>query len=105
MSIVGNVLSSSLMEILNADEIVPGSSPSYQICKDIYLYHPLGKKMAESPVAMAQSQPREVTVQGAPDEVIEAYQREWARIGADRYIRNATTLARVYGIASIVMGC
>lgn len=104
MTIVGNVLSTSLMEILGADQIVPGAAPSYQICKDLYLYHPLGKKMTESPVAMAQSQAREVTVQGAPDEVIEAYQREWERLAADRYIRNTMTLARVYGLASIVMG-
>src|ERR1700743_886371 len=97
-------LGNSLQELLMADDIVPGASPSYQTCKSIYLYHPLGAKMAESPIAMAQFKPREVSVPGSPeDEVKEAFTREWERLGADRHIFDVGRLSRVYGIASVAM--
>lgn len=101
-------LSSTLMDMLLADAIVPGSPPSYQLCKKIFVEHPLGGKMAESPVKMAQSQEREITIADAPDDdLIEAFQREWkllGSIGADIIIRNLRTLSRVYGIASLAVG-
>lgn len=93
-----------LQSVLMAEDIQPGSDPSYQTCKTIYLYHPLGAKMADAPVAMAQSQPRKVTVQSAPDEVTKAFQAEWDRLEIDNLIKNVAGLARVYGIASIAMG-
>lgn len=104
--ITANPVGSELMCILNGDDIEPGSSPSYQLCKALYLYHPLGKKMAESPIAMAQSQPREIAMKGeAPDEVIEAFACEWERVAADSNIRNVKSLSRAYGISTIVLGC
>ena len=65
---VSNSLSTSLMQLLLTDEIVPGSSPSYEVCKTIYNYHPLGAKLAEYPVQLAQSQEREITIPGAPED-------------------------------------
>lgn len=105
---VGAGLSSSLLSILTADDIVPGSSASYQLCKTIFVYHPLGGKMAESPVKLAQCQEREFTIPGAPeDDLLEAFKREWrsiGSIGADLILRNHRTLSRVYGIASLAVG-
>lgn len=84
------------------DEIIPGAEPSYQICKEIYLYHPLGAKMAEAPIVMAQSQARDIAIPKSPeDRVRKAFTEEWTKIGADDYIKNTYRLARVYGIASI----
>ena len=102
-------LSSPLIDLLAAEEIVPGSAASYQTCKTILAYHPLGAKMAEAPINMAQSQPREIAVPGGPESrLIPAFQREWAAtangLGADELIKNTMKLARVYGIASIVVG-
>lgn len=106
LSITGGTegLSSGLSEILERD-FDPGTSPSYELCKLIYTNHPLGQKMAEAPVNMAQSQQRKVTVQGAPDEVVKEYVREWAAVEADAHIHNVGRLARVYGISSLVLGC
>ncbi len=105
---IGSGLSSALMDLLVADSIVPGSQPSYQLCKKIFVEHPLGGKMAESPVKLAQSQEREFTIPGAPeDDLIEAFQREWkvlGSVGADTIVRNVRTLSRVYGIASLGVG-
>lgn len=91
-----------LQQLLMTDEIVPGASPSYQICKTLYEFHPLGQKMAESPIALAQSQRREIVVPDSPeDRVVEAFNAEWSKIGADENIKNVMKLSRIYGIASI----
>lgn len=95
----------TLMRILMSDEIVPGSEPSYQLCKDILLYHPLGAKMAEAPIKMAQSQPRTITVQGAPPEVQKEFSDVWEKLRCEANILNLRRLARVYGVASLVIGC
>jgi len=90
--------------MLTAGDIQPGDEPSYQICKTIYSYHPLGAKLADFPIAMAQSQPRKITVPKGPEEaLVEAFETEWRRIGADRHIFNLARLARVYGVASIAL--
>ena len=96
--------STSLASILEGEDIQPGSIPSYQLCKDIYLYHPLGAKMTEGPIKLAQSQEREITIQDAPDEVKKAFTDQWMKLDADASILNLHTQARVYGIASIIMG-
>lgn len=105
VGISGSKLSTPLLEILMADEIQPGSEVSYQLAKTIYTHHPLGQKMAEAPITVAQSQDRKITVQNAPEEVPKDYLSEWERIGANDYIKNTGALSRVYGIASIVLGC
>ncbi|MHB8915874.1 MAG: anti-CBASS protein Acb1 family protein [Thiobacillus sp.] len=98
---------SSLMDLLLTDDIQPGSEPGYQTCKTIYVAHPLGGKMAESPIKLAQSQPRDITIEDAPEkELKEAFDAEWKSIGgsgADVVIRNTLTLSRVYGIASLAI--
>lgn len=86
------------------EEIVPGAPPSYQICKEIYLYHPLGQKVAETPIKMAQSLGREISVPGGPeDDCLEAFNKQWDDDGADNVICNFSTQARVYGISSFAL--
>jgi len=100
----GSSLTTPLQEMLQADEIVPGAAPSYQLCKTIYNYHPLGKKLVDSPIMMAQSQKREISIPDGPeDRVKEAFAKEWERIGADKHIANTMRLARIYGIASLAL--
>lgn len=98
-------LNGSLEKMLLGKDIQPGDDPSYQLVKDIYLYHPLGGKMVDSPITMAQSEPREITVQDAPEEVLQAFEKEWEALSADDHIANVTRLSRIYGIASIILGC
>ena len=97
-----------MLQMLTADDIVPGSSPSYELAKLVYSYHPLGAKMAEAPIEEAQSQERDITIPGGPEEdLIPAFQREWSSIGktgADEIIKGLMTLKRVYGIASLGVG-
>lgn len=106
---VQNAVPSQLMDLLTCDGIVPGAAPSYQICKAIYAYHPLGAKMAEAPIKRAQSQRRELKIPGAPEaDLVEAFEKEWERlgtVGADQLIRNQHALSRVYGIAATAVLC
>lgn len=101
----GSPLGTALMQILMADDIGPGAEPDYQLCKTIYTAHPLGMKMAESPINMAQSQVREITIQDAPVEVLRAYLKAWNELAADAHIHNVMSLSRIYGLSSIVLGC
>ena len=104
-SIVGpNSLSTPLMSLLMVDEIQPGSEPSYQICKTIYTDHPLGAKIADKPIQMAQSKPREIAVPGAPDSAVAEFQKAWKALQADHYISALHSTARIYGIATLAVG-
>ena len=113
--ILSGQIGSELMSILMAEAIVPGSPPSYQLCKNLFAYHPVGAKMAEAPINMAQSQAREISVAAPGEErLVAEYQREWARVGgvgsdgaqinADAIIKNVKAQSRIYGISSLVMG-
>lgn len=97
-------LGGSLQSLLMAQDIQPGSAPSYQLCKTLYSYHVLGAKLAEAPIKLAQSQERIITVPLSPEErVVEAFKREWKALNVNRHIFNTMRLARVYGIASVVV--
>lgn len=100
VSTTGNVFQT----IIGSKDILPGDDPSYQMCKLIFLYHPLGQKMADSPIKMAQAQRRVISVAGAPeDRVVKAFEAEWEALGCDRHIRNVARQARIYGISSLAV--
>lgn len=94
----------ALSQMLEGDDIEPGSDASYGLCKLIYLYHPLGAKMVDRPVKMAMYEPRTVQVQSpVRKQLADAFEREWKAIRADAYIANVARQARIYGVASISM--
>lgn len=104
IEIQGSGLGNSLTDLLTAPEIVPGDQPSYNLCKSVYLYHPLGAKMAESPIAMAMAQQREISIPKSPEErVRDQFLKQWSDDGCDENIFNTMVLARVYGIASLAI--
>ena len=105
LAITGTTTGSALTSVLMTDEIVPGSDASYEVCKLLYLYHPLGLKMAESPVTLAMSEPREITVPDGPEEaVVDQFMREWNALNMDEHIGNVMRTSRIYGIASLALG-
>lgn len=98
-------LSQGLRTILEADDIQPGDAASYETCKAIYAYHPLGVKMTESPVRLAQSQDREISIPGAPEEeLIEQFRATWREMEMDAALLNVRTQARIYGLAGLGYG-
>ena len=103
--VAGSQIGSQLMTLLNAEDLIPGAEPSYQLCKTIYAWHPVGKKMVDTPLAIAQSQERIISIAKGPEErVKEAFLRQWKEDKADRHILNTARLARIYGIGAIVLG-
>src|ERR1019366_3584596 len=104
ITVSSSSIPSALKEVLLCDEIDPGSDPSYTICKILYEYHPIGKKMVDAPIAMAQCQERIINIQKGPeDKVRKAFLDEWRELNADDYIANHVRLSRIYGIASIAI--
>ena len=104
ISLSGSALGNGLSTLLTSADILPGDDPSYQLCKTIFLYHPVGQKMAEAPVKMAQFLPRELSVPDGPeDDVRAAFNAQWEDDGATAIIRNVASQARVYGIASLAL--
>lgn len=102
--LTGANLGNGLQELLMAGDLTPGDEPSYQLCKNIFLLHPFGRKMAEAPTAMAQSQKREITVSRSPGEHCrEAFEEEWKQLKVDRNIFNTSRQSRIYGVASIAI--
>ncbi len=77
-------LGNAFQSLLVADDIVPGDSAGYELCKQIYLYHPHGSKIVDRPLVLATSKPRNLTVPGSADDVtdlIEAFQKQWQADG------------------------
>lgn len=102
VSIGGTGLGNALTSLLDADDIEVGSDPGYQTCKTIFLYHPLGRKLAEKPVELAQTKAREIQVKEAPEEVRDAFLKKWEALGCDALIFNEHRTARIYGISTLV---
>ena len=89
---------------MTAPDIIPGDAPSYQLCKTLYSYHPLGAKLVDFPIQMAQSMPREIAVpKGPEDRLVEAFLAEWAALGADRNIANLGRQAFIYGASTLAL--
>jgi hypothetical protein len=105
ITITGSKLSSSLLDLLMADDIVPGADVSYQLCKLIYSHHPLGGKIVDQPIKLAMSQKRKIAIPNSPEEPVrEQFERTWVAIGADTQIANTWRLAKIYGASAIVYG-
>jgi len=104
ITVKGSSIGTAFELMLMADDISAGSQPSYELCKQIYLFHPLGAKIAEKPIEIAMSQKRDIEVPDSPgDRVKEAFEKEWKLIGADDVIFNVMSQSRVYGIASLAV--
>jgi hypothetical protein len=103
-----NGVGTALTRLLMAEDIEPGSAPSYEICKQLLVFHPLGVVLTEEPLTLAQSQSREISVPvlGEPS-IVEQFDKTWntiGKVGATVVLHNLGTLSRTYGIASLGVG-
>jgi hypothetical protein len=108
MSVDGSEPGDGLRGLLLAPDIgppiAPGDTPSYQTCKQIYSYHPLGEKLASLPVKLAQSKPRTIAIPGSPeDRVKQQFSDQWKKDGCDKHIANLHRLKRIYGVAALAV--
>lgn len=102
----GTNLGEGLRGLLAAGDISTPAGIDYQLCKQIYILHPMGAKLADKPIELAQSQRREITVQGAgtaAEDVKERFEDTWKGQGFDGHAANALSLSRVYGASAIAL--
>jgi hypothetical protein len=79
--------------------------PSYELCKLIYVYHPLGARIADEPLVIAQSQMRNISIPDSPEALVkEAFEKTWMELNLDEHIFAAASIARIYGIGTIIVG-
>lgn len=99
----GSSIGTNLHQLLMAEDIQPGSSASYELCKQIYLYHPLGAKIVEYPINMAMSKSRDISVKcSASEMIVEQFLQTWEKLKCDNHIKNLARTSAIYGISSIV---
>jgi len=105
VNVNSTALPTELMQILDWQNVQPGSAPSYQLCKLLWEYHPLAGKIIEKPIRLALSKSRKIDIPcGIEEQLKEAFEREWDRLGATNHIRDTMYLSRVYGASAIVYG-
>lgn len=100
----GSNVGESLRSILNAGDISTRTGVDYQLCKEIYIMHPLGAKLADKPIELAQSQRRDLSIQGAgtaQDAVKEQFEETWKKLLLDDVVANTASVSRVYGAGSV----
>jgi hypothetical protein len=104
VNISGSGLGNALSEMLDSPDIAPGDQASYELCKTLWLYHPLGKKMVEGPIKMAQSQDRTISVPDSPEEIVrDAFVEQWRKDRCDDVVYNVVSVSRAYGIGSLAI--
>lgn len=74
---------------------------SYEECRDIYRYWPLGKRIASALPNFAMSAQRKFVVKDAPDEVNSKLAETANELGLDEIVKQCAIYARIYGLASI----
>ena len=105
---MGGGLGSALANLMMASDIVPGTAPGYELCKQIHSYHVLGPILTDAPITRAQSKPREISVPVlAEQQIVEQYNKTWnelSSIGATIILHNLVKTSRIYGIATLAVG-
>lgn len=105
ISIGGSALGTELTRLLMSDQIQPGSDLGYQTAKIIYEYHPMGARLADEPIILAQSQPRTITVNDSPEQLVkEKFESTWTELGLDSVAFGVVSTGRIYGIGSMIYG-
>lgn len=105
IDINASTVPSGLMALLSADQIVPGSPAGYELCKQLWELHPLAGKIVEKPVALALGQRRKINLPCAYEErMVTAFNEEWKKLCATRYIRDLAHVSRAYGVGALAYG-
>ena len=85
------------------DDVQVGSTLSYQLCKELYLKHPLGAKLVDLPIDKGLMTKREIFIQDAPVEIIEQFEKTWKEKKVNRAIEMAVRNSRIYGTGAIAI--
>lgn len=78
---------------------------TYQECKDIYRFWPLGKRVASSLPNFAMSADREIIVKDSPSEIVDQFKKTAESLQLDKQIRKCSIYSRVFGLAAMFVAC
>ncbi|WP_337049969.1 anti-CBASS protein Acb1 family protein [Serratia fonticola] len=91
--------------LMENDSIEPGDHAGYELCKQLWEFHPLGGKLVEKPITMALFKPRTNTVEGDEDKrLVTAFEDAWKRLDVTAKISNLFFVTRCYGAAVLAIG-
>ena len=76
---------------------------SYEECRDIYRFWPLGKRVASALPNFAMSAGRKFIIKDAPPEVIDKLEKTAQDMGIEQIVNNTCIYARIYGLAFIYL--
>lgn len=74
---------------------------TYEECRDIYRYWPLGKRVASALPNFAMSAQRRFVVKEAPEEINAKLSEVANELGIDEIVKKCAVYARIYGLSSI----
>ncbi len=77
----------------------------YRLCKAIYIYHPLGKRIIDLPIDLSMGQERIISVkhETKSDELTEQFIKVWNSFNLKNIIRRLATMSRLCGIAALFL--
>lgn len=85
------------------DNVKVGSTLSYQLCKELYLKHPLGAKLIDLPIDKALMTKREILIQYAPNEVVDQFNKTWTEQKTNRAVEMVVRNSRMYGTGALAI--
>jgi len=99
------VLNSDMLEMLGGQKIQAGDNASYELCKALWEYHPLGGKLVEKPVNLALFKRRQCVLEDDPgNRIITHFEDAWTRLEITQKIKNLHYTVRCYGAEAIGIG-
>lgn len=78
---------------------------TWEDCRDIFRYFPMGKRIARALPRFSFSAEREIIVPEAPEEAIQAFKKMAIKLSQDKIIYRASVYARIYGLSGIFVSC
>ncbi|CAI3957934.1 DUF1073 domain [Commensalibacter communis] len=77
---------------------------SYELCKILYVYHPLGKRLIEIPVNLSLNKKRIIKLQNDYSaELIDQFEKKWQELKITQNIKRLAITSRLYGIGALFL--
>lgn len=95
-------LNRTFNQTFNNEQYTNPSYLSYNLCKQLYVYHPLGKRIVDLPIDLTLNKERILNVKHElSPELIDQFNKKWKELNLTRAIRNLAVTSRLYGIAAL----
>lgn len=78
---------------------------NYDLCKLVYVFHPLGKRIVDLPIDLSSGQERVISVKhpSKSEELIAEFNRVWKNYNFKNIIKRLAKTSRIYGIGALFL--